>query len=159
MTINRRNRSRSPFRPQTRRRGRTLVETAIVINVLVIVLLGIFEYGRLMMTKQLMDNAAREGARMAIVNASSSSTVTTAQIQTAVTNYLAGQVGTGLAIQVFQADATTGSNISTSWNTAPFGSNIAVQVDLNFVPIFPIFGGLPGSIHLTAKSMMRSESN
>jgi Flp pilus assembly protein TadG len=140
------------------RRGRTAVETAIVINLLFMLLLAVFEYGRLIMTKQLMDNAAREGARLAVVSTNSTSGVTTAQIQSTVTSFLAGQTVNNLAIQAYQADATTGNNIG-AWNTAPFGSIVAVQVDLDFVPILPVTFNLPGSIHLMSRSLMRSEAN
>jgi Flp pilus assembly protein TadG len=37
-----------------------------VLNVFLLGLLGVFEYGRLVMIRQLMDNAAREGARLAM---------------------------------------------------------------------------------------------
>lgn len=134
------------------------METAIVINILVVLLLGVMEYGRLIMTKQLMNNAAREGARLAVVNTDSASTVTRSQIQSTVTTFMAGQSYNNLNIQVFQADPVTGANVGT-WNTTAFGSNIAVQVDLDFTPVFPIYGGLPGAIHLTSRSMMRSEAN
>jgi Flp pilus assembly protein TadG len=69
-----------------KRRGAAVVETAVVLNVLLLMVLGIFEYGRLVMIRQLMLNAAREGARMAVVGTSSNPPVTTAQIQAAATS-------------------------------------------------------------------------
>ena len=137
------------------RRGQTAVETAIILSVLFTLVLGIYEYGRLVMIKQLMGNASREGARQAVVN---TSTMTTAQIQTTVTGFLAGQSYNNLAIQVYQADPTTGNNIGV-WTGAPFGSTIAVQVDLYYAPITPVSWGLPGALHMTSKSLMRSEAN
>ena len=68
-----RNRQRSGSRSRSRR-GSVVVETAIVLSVLLTGLLGIFEYGRLGMIRQLMNNAAREGARMAIVSTASQPT-------------------------------------------------------------------------------------
>ncbi|MCX7700921.1 MAG: pilus assembly protein, partial [Gemmataceae bacterium] len=56
-----------PTNPRSRR-GATLVETALVISIFLMFLFGIFEYGRFVMTRQLMENAAREGARWAIAN-------------------------------------------------------------------------------------------
>lgn len=156
--------SRRPPRPvpPSRRRhpraGRTAVETAIVLNVLLMLLLSVFEYGRLIMIKQLADNAAREGARLAVVSTNSSSGVTTSQIQSTVTNFLAGQAVNNLAVQVYQADAN-GANVG-AWTSAPFGSNIAVQVDLDYAPLTPAkFGMMPSVLHITAKSMMRCEAN
>jgi Flp pilus assembly protein TadG len=52
----------------TRRRGSTLVETALVIGVFLLVLFGIFEYCRFLMVLHVANNAARDGARYAAVN-------------------------------------------------------------------------------------------
>jgi Flp pilus assembly protein TadG len=132
------------------------VEAAIVIGMLVTLLAGVCEYGRIIMLKQLMDNAARGGARYAVVSTSTASGVTTAQIQSYVTNLLANQSYNGLNVQVYQADPNTGANVE-AWNAAPFGFDIAVQVDLNFVPAVTLV--FPAPVHLTAKSIMRSEAN
>jgi Flp pilus assembly protein TadG len=51
-----------------RRPAATLVETAMVISIFLMVLFGIFEYGRFVMTRGLMENAAREGARWAVAH-------------------------------------------------------------------------------------------
>jgi Flp pilus assembly protein TadG len=142
-----------------RRFGRTAVEAALVIPLVLMLILGAFEYSRLIMAKQIMDNAAREGARYAVVNTTNSSSLTTAQIQTYVTNYMAGQTLGSQNVSVFQADSTTGAFVSSSWNSASFGSAIGVTVTGNFTPIMPIFFGLPGAIPLTATSVMRSEAN
>jgi Flp pilus assembly protein TadG len=146
-------------RRQRDRRGVTSLEVAISISLLLTLLLGVMDYGRLTMTKNLMDNAAREGARLAVVSTSAtgtSTTLTTSQIQSYVTGFLAGQAVNNLNVQVYQADPTTGANIG-AWSTAGLGANIGVQVDLDFKAICPLV--IPGTIHLTAKSMMRSEAN
>lgn len=49
-------------------RGQALVEFALVFPVLVLILLGIFEMGRLVFAYNTLGNAAREGARVAAVN-------------------------------------------------------------------------------------------
>jgi hypothetical protein len=50
------------------RRGQSLVETSIVMIVFVVLLLGILELGRIFYTHSTLANAAREGARFAIVD-------------------------------------------------------------------------------------------
>jgi hypothetical protein len=46
------------------------------------------------------------------------------------------------------------------WSSAPFGEDIAVQIDADYQPMVPAtFGILPSSLHLKAKSVMRSEAN
>src|SRR5262245_58551207 len=141
---------RKPARP-----GATVVETAFVIGTCLIFMFAVFEYGRFVMIKQLMENAAREGARQATTG---SATLTTGDIQSTVTQYLAGQPLSNVTTQVYQADPTNGTNLG-SWNNAKFGQAIAVQVDASYAPILPTFGFLQNPTGLRATAMMRSEAN
>jgi TadE-like protein len=52
----------------SRRRGQALVEFALVVPVLFLLFLGIVETGRLVFYLHTLNNAAREGARYAIVH-------------------------------------------------------------------------------------------
>jgi Flp pilus assembly protein TadG len=143
------------------RRGSTIVETAFVLNIVLLGMLGIFEYGRIVMYKQLMTNAAREGARLAVAGTASNPETTTQQITTTVNNFLAGQTLRNISIQVFQANPSTGANIG-AWDQAPFGGAIAVKVEGDYIPLIPVsFGILSKSqpLHLTSTSMMLSEAN
>ena len=72
-----------------RRRGAVAVETALVMIRMMMFVFGIFEYGRLLMDWNLLNNAAREGCRYALVN-NTSSTIST-DVQTIVTNFMAGR--------------------------------------------------------------------
>lgn len=51
-----------------RRRGLTVVESALVMSVFLLLLFGMFEYCRFLMVLHVSNNAAREGARYAVVN-------------------------------------------------------------------------------------------
>jgi Flp pilus assembly protein TadG len=57
------------------RRGTALVEMALVLPIFVAVTLGIVEFGRAMMVGQLVTNAAREGARLGIIDGSTNQDV------------------------------------------------------------------------------------
>jgi Flp pilus assembly protein TadG len=70
-------------RPAPRRRGTAAVELAVCMPLLMILLVGVWEVGRMVEVKQLMCNAVREGGRQA-----ASGTQTTAQVQQYVVNYL-----------------------------------------------------------------------
>jgi len=59
------------------------VELLITVPIFFVLLVGVWEVGRLIELQQLVNNAAREGARQA-----SSGKYTTAQVQAAVTTYL-----------------------------------------------------------------------
>src|SRR4051794_9063106 len=105
--------------PPTGRRGSVVVETSIVLPLFLLMLLGIFEYSRFVMVRNLADNAAREGARTAVVHTYDQ---TTAQVQAQVLSRLAGQDGqlSNLDIQVFKANPATGASVD-AWTNARFG--------------------------------------
>jgi hypothetical protein len=107
------------------------------------------------MTCQLLENAARDGVRTAVV---STTTLTTQGIQNTVTNSMAGQTLQGMTIQVYQADPTTGANIGL-WTTAGVGDCIAVQINGNYIPIVPKISLLPNPLPLSAKAVSYSEAN
>jgi Flp pilus assembly protein TadG len=138
----------------TRRRAATLVEMAIVLGICLLILFGIYEYGRLVMVQQLVQNAAREGARQAVTG---TTTLATSDIQNTVTTYLAGVSVQNVNVQVYKVDPDTGANLG-DWTSAQFGQGIAVQVTLDYQPVLaPVLGSQAFS--LTATSVMRSEAN
>src|SRR4051812_35032447 len=107
-------------RKPNRRRGAGVefVEFSVVVFVALILIFGVMEYARALWIKNLMDNAAREGARFAVVHTNDK---TTTDIQTQVKKYLVGQ-DTVLAttITVYKANPGTGANLGT-WSNAGFG--------------------------------------
>jgi len=140
---------------RNRRRGASVVEAAIVLPLCLVLLLGLVDFGRLIMMRQLLANAARAGARLAVAN---TTTLATTDIQNCVTSDLAGQALGSMNIQVYQVDPSTGANLG-AWTAAPLGSYIAVEIDGNFQPICPGIGLLPSSMPWTTKVMMLCEAN
>ena len=138
-----------------RRRGAVTVETGIVLPVCLLFLLGLFDFSRVVTTRQIVTNAAREGCRYAIVNTSEA---TTGQVQSYVTNYLAGQQINNLVINVYQADPTTGNNLG-SWNDAGLSSSVGVQITGTVSTITPTFSMLPSTVPVQAVAIMASEGN
>lgn len=49
-------------------RGQAIVETALVLPILMLILLGLFDFGRAVYAFNTISNAARDGARIAIVD-------------------------------------------------------------------------------------------
>jgi len=68
-----------------RRRGASAVEFAIVAPVFFLLIFGMFEFGRMIMVQQLLTNAARSGARVAVIDGATASGATST-----VSNYLEG---------------------------------------------------------------------
>ena len=116
------------------RRGVATVETALVLSICFVFMFGLFDFCRLLMVRQVVANAAREGARYATV---STDTVTSSQVQTVVQNFLAGQAA-GATISVYLANPATGANIGT-WETAQQGQAVGVQVTTNYTPLLSKF--------------------
>ena len=57
-------------------RGQALIEFALVLPILLLVVFGITEFGRALMTVNVLNAAAREGARVACVGGDSTAVVT-----------------------------------------------------------------------------------
>jgi Flp pilus assembly protein TadG len=143
-----------------RRPGVSAVEFAFVAPVLFLLLLGIFEYARLLFTWQMLHNAAREGARYAVVSVEKA---TTAEVQTYVNNYLAGQGASQFVgfnkttnIIVYKADAS-GANSGQPWSDAGWGDFVGVSVSGTYQPIVPVFLRLTGSLTLSGTCVMTAE--
>ena len=118
------------------------------------------------MLSQLVNNAAREGARQAVAN---TNTQNTAMIQNTVVQYLASQNFTDSSgnafsasdVVVYQVNPATGAAATpdSNWYDAAFGSSIMVQVNAKFTPLFPTFGFLPTTVNLQGTAVMSSEAN
>ncbi len=95
----------------SRRRGSTLVESALVIAVFLLVLFGIFEYCRFLMVLHVANNAARDAARYAAVNVSVSSSAVAAK-KAAIETYATDRMGgidrniQGYQVAVYSCDSS-----------------------------------------------------
>ncbi len=70
------------------RRGAVAVEAAICLPVIAALMLGMWDVGRIAQMSRLLEDAAREGARVAAGGTNDGSLVTVANVQSAVQNYL-----------------------------------------------------------------------
>jgi TadE-like protein len=70
----------------SRRRGTAAVEFAFVAPIVFVLVFGMIEFGRAIMVQQIITNAAREGARVAILSGT-----TTTSVTSAVNTYLAAK--------------------------------------------------------------------
>lgn len=64
--------------------GQAMVEMALVLPILILIVFGIIEFGRIFNAKLIVTNASREGARYASVNGNA---VTDTQITNVIKNY------------------------------------------------------------------------
>lgn len=143
-------------------RGSSLVETAIVLNLFLVLLLGILDAGRALYTYHLVDNAARIGARFAIVHGSNCAHTASGTDQwpcnagqTEIQNYVQAQsvvMGLGSpAVAVSWPGGNPGCTASSSPYSAQ-GCLVKVTVTYTFDPWFPI--AFASNIPMSSTSQM-----
>jgi len=136
-------------------RGQALIETAFTFPLILLVCIGIFEFGRAYQHWQVLTNAAREGARMAALPGTTNTDVTTR-----VQQYLsAGLVGS-------PSDATVAidrtAKISIGGSDRP-ASKVTVNYPFEFMVLQPLArmvssGATVGApITITTTATMRTE--
>jgi Flp pilus assembly protein TadG len=143
-------------RLHSKRRGATAVEMAAVISVFVLLLFGIFEFCMVLYATNVVENAAREGSRYAVVHVNDATVV--ADTQAVVLNFMGGldkSMGS-YTCNVYQSDAS-GNNIGSVTDTQ-FGQYVCVQVSVVYVPMTPMLDHL-NTFTIQTKCAMGSEAN
>ena len=120
------------LRRANRRRGMTLVESTLVLMVFLMLLFGIFEYCRFLMVLHITNNAARDGARYAVVNLdkdTSFNTVDYSATKPSIVKYTTARMA-GVEQQINNIDATyspSGFQV-TVYSCDPAGLNLTPPV-------------------------------
>lgn len=134
-------------------RGTALLETALVLPMVLLISVSIFEFGRAYQTWQVLTNASREAARIAVLPGTTDS-----DIQTRVQQYLtAGQLVGTAAIGI---DRT--QTISIGVGTAQ-ATRVTVSYPFNFLVLNPVAKlvvpntTLGGAFTMIAQAQMRNE--
>ena len=130
--------------------GQALAEIAIALPLLLLMLIGIWEFARGSQIQEVVVNAAREGARIVVLPNSSGGTVDSAT--NVVNRYLA-------------SGSISGATVSITGNVGFTGEPMTVQVSVpySFNLIGPVIrlatgsSGGPGDITLSSQATMRHE--
>lgn len=139
--------------------GQALVEFALVLPLLLLLVFGIVDAGRLIFAYNTVANSARNGARVAIVNQSTSGTETCDTILA--TAYPTGcSISSGITLGIKPSDVVVSYRNPT--DTAPctpvsIGCIAVVKVTGTFRPLTPVIGQLIGSVPLTSTSKVPVE--
>ena len=137
--------------------GQALAEVAIALPLLLLMLIGIWEFARAYQIQQVVVNAAREGAREVVLpnrNIGQPNEIGTVATATdAVEAYLAaGNVGCSSCVTITGNDGTTGD---------PMTVTVQVPYSFNFIgPVIRLVTGSndgPGDITLSSTATMRHE--
>ncbi len=132
-------------------RGAALLETAVTLPIVLMICVGIFEFGRAYQTWQVLTNAAREGARVAAVGGT-----TDHDVEAAVRSYMAAERlgNAGVAPIAVNRKVVLGSNT---------GSEVTIQYPFTFILldpavrfVRPVTTGEP--LTMSAVATMRNES-
>jgi Flp pilus assembly protein TadG len=137
-------------------RGAALLEAAITIPMLLLISVGIFEFGRAWQTWQVLTNAAREGARLAVLP-----DPTPGVAETRAREYMAaGQLpGAGTAVVNVNQSASITVN-----GAAVSASEVTIDYPFTFIVLQPVARlispgtALGGPLTMHAQAVMRNES-
>jgi Flp pilus assembly protein TadG len=137
-----------------RRRAATAVELALVLIPMVMFLFAIFEYGRYLMDLNLLNNAAREGCRYALVKNTTASIAT--DVKAIVTKRMGARLDEYSKFNV--AVSGTRAGVATPVNDLYPGDLITVSVSgqYSFLDIIP-FVPLPTSLSISSTVTMVCE--
>jgi hypothetical protein len=130
-----------------KRRGAAVVEFAVVAPVFFVMVFGLIECGQAIMVQQILTNAAREGARVAVLD---SQTATHDLVVGKVTTYLQNSGISGASVTIDPYEPTTG---------AKYGEpvKVIVQVSFNNISWMPSPWFMKTAT-LTGRSVMRRET-
>jgi|BarGraNGADG00312_2_1021985.scaffolds.fasta_scaffold12050_3 Flp pilus assembly protein TadG len=136
-----------------RDRGAAAVEFALCVPMLVLLIFGSIEFGLYVQARTMVQNAAREGVRLASLNKSP------ADIEYAVDMALQGVSGTSPVV-TSGCTSTAGACVIGS-KTNPTGSVATVTVTLNYTSVTGLFvtTQFPKISTLTGSSYMRMETS
>ena len=134
-------------RCRSKRKGVAAVEFAVVAPLFFLLVFGMIEFGRAVMVQQIITNASREGARLAVLDGS-----TGTEVKTSVVNYLQKA-----AITV-TADKVTVT--PTEPSAAGYGDPVTVNVSIPFSQVswLPTPWFIGSGTNLSAETVMRRET-
>jgi Flp pilus assembly protein TadG len=137
-------------------RGQALIETAMTLPIVLVISVSIFELGRALQVWQQLSNAAREGARVAVLPGASVDGVKERVLQSMEAGGLENRSAKQITVKNDAAITMSGSPVS--------ASQITIAYPYSFMVLNPVMELIaPGSdvgtpITMTATALMRNES-
>lgn len=129
--------------------GTALLEAAITVPIVLLIAVGIFEFGRAYQTWQILTNAAREGARVAVLSTSTESGVTS-RVRSSMQD---GQLG-----KYDTAPVTVNRDATITVDGAPVSaSKVTVDYPFDFMVLQPVARLISPATTLGAPLTMRAE--
>src|SRR5262245_1235700 len=135
--------------------GQSLVEFALVLPIFLLLFFAVVDLGSAVFTFNSLTNAAREGARLAIVNQDTASIIARAETQVSVAEINAPNVSINFYQQANDGTADTSSTCS----PAAVGCLAVVSFESTYRPLTPIIGNIlfKNGVTFTATSILTVE--
>jgi hypothetical protein len=136
-------------------RGQGLVEFALVIPIFLLILFALFDLGSAVFSYNSLTNAAREGARMAIVNQDVPTILSRAKSQSSIVEIDDPSV----VVHFYQAAADGSPDLSDPCNLVAVGCLAVVSFEGTYHPITPIISNIlfGSGVTFTAKAVLSVE--
>jgi Flp pilus assembly protein TadG len=148
-----------PNRERKDQRGAVLVEMALVLPILLFLFVGVVDYGLILREYQILQNAAREGARLSILPAYCIDTAVGSE-QTAVSDAIKQRVVDYLAnenITIATTDVTVDQNVTISGGGGGSLPTIGSKITVTYNRSVLIGNGWPfGAIALRGEATFRN---
>ena len=145
-----------------RERGAVVVEMALVLPLFLLIVAGVIDLGFLYWEKEVLTNAAREGARAKVQAGTSGERFTDTEIRSRMQIYLRNM---NIKDAAGSPITLTGSNCTFTWNTSATPPQLTVtlqNIPVNLMMLHKIQnlfggGGVDGTIYLDARCTMARE--
>ena len=149
---------------RSRGAGQSLAEFALVLPIFLVLFFAVVDLGSAIFTFNSLTNAAREGARLAIVNQYDPSIVARAETQVSVAEINAPNVSINFYQQADDGtpDMTTPCGThqpSGVWDNVPVGCLAVVDFESTYRPLTPIIGNIlfKNGVTFKARSILAVE--
>jgi hypothetical protein len=129
--------------------GQSLTEFALVLPILIVLILGLFDFSRAMFYLNAVNEAARNGARIATVNQDSGHICTTVAEGATLLDLPTSCVGASTSPGITHVPGGNCSLLSECTQT--------VTVKAQFEPVIPVIGGIVGPVKLQSSSTVHVE--
>jgi len=140
-------------------RGQALAEFALVLPLVLLFIAGVVEMGRAWNIKQVVTDAAREGARWTVVQDQDLADLDA--VQAKIEERLALGGVTGATITFSSADPACGTAADCYHTEAGFGKEMTVAVSapfqMNLIGVLLKWAGGPTTVDITTYATMRNE--
>ncbi len=141
-------------RSSKRKRGQAMVEFALVLPIFMLVLSGILDFGFALYTRMTVINAAREGARAAVMVPANTDITTVAQAASISSAAGAGLTLSAPAVTCYQTSASPSSTTVIPCNTAVSGDTVSVAVSYTYHSFFPLSFGATFNLGSTVQMVI-----